>query len=99
MPWPGPQTMFLTSTFLDPFTMEIQSSPNPNQKKERTLIVTTLTYYFLRKISNHNLTELARSFFLVCLSTCSDLRFKNVNVRSSCNMNSICVGALFWCYN
>lgn len=32
MPWPGPQTMFLTSTFLDPFTMEIQSSPNPNQK-------------------------------------------------------------------
>lgn len=33
MPWPGPQVMFVASTFLDPSTIDIQSSPETNYWK------------------------------------------------------------------
>jgi hypothetical protein len=31
IPWPGPQVIFVASTFSEPLTIEIQSSPSINK--------------------------------------------------------------------
>ena len=78
IPWPGPQVTSMASTFLDPFTMEMQSSPSTNKTKAS-------------KSNERSELPIIQLFFFSWF-TCCDNRFNDLNIFWAGRMNSSVLG-------